>query len=81
MTEIEQQQGLEPEPDAPDFRSELRAILNKHSMENGSDTPDFVLARYLTDCLRAFDTAVRARDDFYDRTSTRAAHAEDGERR
>ncbi len=43
------------------FEEELRALINKHSKENGSDTPDFVLAEYLTRCLSAFDGAVNAR--------------------
>jgi hypothetical protein len=34
-------------------------------VENGSDTPDFILARFLADCLEAFDSAVRTRDDWY----------------
>ena len=40
---------------APDFITELRELLNRRSMENGSDTPDFILAQYLTDCLRAWN--------------------------
>ncbi len=43
------------------FRKELQHVINKCSMENGSDTPDFILAEYLTDCLRAFDHAVFAK--------------------
>ena len=30
-------------------------LLNRYSMENGSNTPDFMLADYLIDCLRALD--------------------------
>jgi len=26
------------------FENDLRAIINKHSKENGSNTPDFILA-------------------------------------
>lgn len=36
---------------------ELSALLNKHSAENESNTPDFILARYLMTCLNAFNTA------------------------
>lgn len=49
--------------EVPEFREELQRLLNRHSMENGSDTPDFVLADYLTDCLEAFDRAVRRRSN------------------
>jgi len=43
------------------FRKELETLINKHSMENGSNTPDFILAEYLTDCLHAFDKATNQR--------------------
>jgi hypothetical protein len=48
-----------------DLRKDLAAVLNRHSAENGSDTPDFILAAYLADCLRAFERASRAREDWY----------------
>lgn len=54
--------------DAPDFITELRELLNRRSMENGSDTPDFILAQYLTDCLRAWNKATNRREDWYGRT-------------
>ena len=34
-------------------------------MENGSNTPDFILAKYLVMCLNAFDTAVNHRNAWY----------------
>ena len=37
---------------------DLAAVLNRHSVENASDTPDFILAEYLVACLEAFATAV-----------------------
>ncbi len=43
------------------FRRELAEVLNRHSAENGSNTPDFILASYLTACLDAFDVAHEAR--------------------
>ncbi len=49
----------------PDFRSDLEHLINSYSKENGSDTPDFILAEYLDDCLRAFDTAVARRAEWY----------------
>ncbi len=47
------------------FRKELECLINQHSMENGSDTPDFILAEYLTGCLSSFDKAVKRRQDWY----------------
>jgi hypothetical protein len=39
----------------------LREVLNAHSAERGSNTPDVILADYLAACLHAFDEAVRVR--------------------
>ena len=50
-----------------DFRKELEYIINKHNMESGSDTPDFILANYLQSCLKAFDTAIVSRESWYGR--------------
>ncbi len=50
-----------------DFRRELEELINQHSMENESNTPDFILARYLTDSLKAFDKAINAREAWYNR--------------
>lgn len=47
------------------LRSEIEAAINRCSAENGSNTPDFILAEYLTDCLAAFDKASRAREKWY----------------
>ena len=41
---------------------DLTATLNSHSAENGSDTPDYILAEYLLSCLSAFDKATRHRE-------------------
>lgn len=49
----------------PSFRKELQHIINCYSKENGSDTPDFILAEYLCACLHAFDNAVTARSAWY----------------
>jgi hypothetical protein len=46
---------------AINFREELISLINRYSMENGSNTPDIVLADYLIACLEAFDEAVTER--------------------
>jgi hypothetical protein len=49
-----------------DFHKELTALINKHSMESRSgDTPDFLLADYLLNCLKIFDGVVKRRDAWY----------------
>lgn len=40
---------------------EIREVLNRHSAESVSGTPDFILAQYLIDCLKAYNEAVSAR--------------------
>jgi hypothetical protein len=47
------------------LRRDLAEVLNRHSREAGSNTPDFILARYLIGCLEAFERAVNARDGWY----------------
>lgn len=51
-----------------EFRKTLTYIINCHSMENGSDTPDYILAQFLLDSLRAFDVATMSREGHYGRT-------------
>lgn len=52
------------------FRKALEGLINEHSMENGSDTPDYILATFLSDCLHSFDAAVAARERFYGRKAS-----------
>lgn len=49
------------------FRKDLEDLINRHSLENGSNTPDFILAEYLTDCLRTFDQYINRRETWYGR--------------
>lgn len=56
---------MEEQVEKTTFRLELTALLNKYSKENGSDTPDYILASYLADCLNAFDSAVKSRTIWY----------------
>lgn len=49
----------------PDFRTQLTSLINKHSLENKSNTPDWILGDYICACLAAFDRATKARDGWY----------------
>lgn len=49
------------------FEGELRALINRHSVENRSDTPDYVLASFMRKCLEAFEDGVRNRELFFNR--------------
>lgn len=54
-------------PEGPTFEKDLERLINKYSQEGGSDTPDFLLADYLTDCLATWNKSVRAREKWYGR--------------
>ena len=45
-----------------DLEREIAAVINRHSLENGSNTPDFLLAQFLLDCLEAFNRAMQERE-------------------
>lgn len=47
------------------FEQELRKLINSHSIENESNTPDHILAQYMLSCLAAYTNAINNRDDWY----------------
>lgn len=47
------------------FEKDLEELINRHSKENGSNTPDFILAEYLQDALYSFNKAVNKRTTWY----------------
>ncbi len=47
------------------FAEELEQLINKYSVENASDTPDFILAQYLCDCLNAYAKTIAKRDKWW----------------
>lgn len=46
-----------------EFQKELTALINKHSIDNHSNTPDFVLAEYMIDALMAYRSAKSRADN------------------
>lgn len=66
-----QEKATEPlqlqRPPLTQFETELRKLLNGHSMENLSATPDIILAEYMVHCLNGYNLAVRARERWYGR--------------
>jgi hypothetical protein len=47
------------------FREELGSLLNRRSKENTSNTPDFILAAFLEECLNVFDECINLRTSWY----------------
>lgn len=47
------------------FEKELEELINKHSIENEPNTPDFILAKYVRNCINNFNEITKERDDWY----------------
>lgn len=63
---IAEQPSMPAYPTPPGtLRQDIERAINRHSAESGSNTPDFILADFLVDCLAAFDKASRAREKWY----------------
>lgn len=48
-----------------DLRRDIESAINRNNAEHGSNTPDYILARFLEAALAAFDLAVRDRDEWH----------------
>jgi len=55
---------------------EIGELINKHSRENMSNTPDFILGKFLHGCLEQFENAVINREFWYGR-KTKPAETEE----
>ena len=49
---------------------EFAEVINRNSLENNSDTPDFILAEYLWDCLETFAETSNRRQEWYGKKLT-----------
>lgn len=49
-----------------EFQNELRKLINKYSMENVTNIPDYIIAEYLINCYVALNRAINIRDRHYD---------------
>ena len=47
------------------LEKELAGLINSESRENDSNTPDFILAEYMMNCLDAFELANNKREVWY----------------
>lgn len=52
----------------PTLERDLAGVLNCYSQENASDTPDFILAKFLLGCLDSWNTGLRRREEWYGRS-------------
>jgi hypothetical protein len=61
------------------FEQALEDIINRYSQENGSNTPDFILAHYLLSCLAIWNSCVTQREEWYGRSGRSPATIEQQE--
>jgi len=54
------------------FEDELTRLINKYSLETRSNTPDYILAKYLVMALVCVDHAIGVRDAWYGRAERAA---------
>jgi hypothetical protein len=47
------------------FVDDLESLINRHSLENDSNTPDFILASHLKKSLDSLNKTIQLRDDWY----------------
>lgn len=59
------------QPQQSELQKELQHLLNRHSVENGSGTPDFILANFMLRCLLAFEVSISSREMWYGRKQDR----------
>jgi hypothetical protein len=62
-----------------EFKKELEGLINKYSMENDSNTPDFILADYLVKCLEAFNLTTKWRTNWYSEDEKPKVYVTQGE--
>lgn len=60
----------------PGFEKELTTLINRYSKENESDTPDFIISEYISNCLTAFNGAVKNREKWHGRDPKESPEAE-----
>lgn len=47
------------------LEKDLMRLINMYSLENESNTPDFILAGYLINCLDVFNKTINRRSKWY----------------
>jgi len=64
-----EKEGIVPKPErmtcAPALKRQLADAVNRYCVENDSNTPDFILAEFIVDCLDAFSRASRSRENWF----------------
>ena len=61
-----EQTYTEEDKNYDDFVRDLAAVVNKHSREGNSNTPDFLLADFMSGCLNVYENVLRERANLWD---------------
>jgi hypothetical protein len=64
MNRIKNKKG-EKKMERTEFERELEGLIHKYSLQSKPDTPDFMLAEYLINCLNNFNVITRKRQRWY----------------
>lgn len=63
--EADEQTGSECSFPDKRFKEELQQLINRLSIDNETNTPDFILAQHLCDCLETFKKSTERRAEWY----------------
>ena len=55
------------------FQKDLEHLINKHSQEQPSNTPDFILAEYMMSCLQSFNQTLYQRQTWFSNVGSSGA--------
>ena len=59
-----------------DFEYDLSNLINHHNIDNDLNTPDFILANYIIDCLVAYNTTNKANKHWHRPVESASKHKE-----
>lgn len=51
---------------SPEFQKDLKDLINRHSIENLADMPDFIMARMIAGVLHSIGKAVKRNTKWHD---------------
>jgi len=53
------------------LKKDLTSLLNNHSLESRSDTPDYMLADFMLGCLNVYENTIERRERWFGRKLSR----------
>lgn len=59
------EEGVKKLQKQQEFKEELERLINRYSLENESNTPDYILSDYLYSCLEVLHETINQRDTWW----------------